>query len=120
MASHKNVALNFSANKKVSKNMNPDLAYMLFSNLIKNAISHGNSGSNISMELDEKKFSISNFSEAKSLEEEPVFERFQKFNGNTNSTGLGLSISKAIAERYDFALNYSYKKAQHTFVLSFP
>lgn len=119
MASHKNVALNFSANGKVSKNMNPDLAYMLFSNLIKNSISHGNSGTNILMELDEKKFSISNFSESKSLEEELVFERFQKFNSNTNSTGLGLSIAKSIAEKYGFKLTYSYKKGQHIFVLNF-
>lgn len=119
MASHKNVALNFSANGKVSKNMNPDLAYMLFSNLIKNSISHGNAGTKILMELDEKKFSISNFSESKSLEEELVFERFQKFNSNTNSTGLGLSIAKSIAEKYGFKLTYSYKKDQHIFVLNF-
>lgn len=119
MASHKNVVLNFSANGKVSKNMNPDLAYMLFSNLIKNSISHGNSCTNILMELDEKKFSISNFSESESLEKEPVFERFQKFNGNTNSTGLGLSIAKSIAEKYGFTLHYSYKKGQHIFILNF-
>ena len=119
MASHKNVILNFSASEKVSKNINPDLAYMLFSNLIKNSISHGNSGTNILMELDEKKFSISNFSESKSLEEELVFERFQKFNSNTNSTGLGLSIAKSIAEKYGFKLTYSYKKGQHIFVLNF-
>lgn len=118
MASHKNVVLNFSANQKVSKNMNPDLAYMLFSNLIKNAISHGNSQTEILMELDEKQFSISNFSESDSLEEEPVFERFQKFNGNTNSTGLGLSISKSIAEKYGFVLNYSYKDGRHIFNLN--
>ena len=119
MASHKNVILNFSASEKVSKNINPDLAYMLFSNLIKNSISHGNSGTNILMEFDEKKFSISNFSESKSLEEELVFERFQKFNSNTNSTGLGLSIAKSIAEKYGFKLTYSYKKGQHIFVLNF-
>jgi len=119
MASHKNVLLHFSAEDKVFKNMNPDLAYMLFSNLIKNAISHGNSGTDILMELAEKKFSISNFSDSDSLEKEPVFERFQKFNGSKNSTGLGLSISKSISEKYGYALNYSYKNGQHIFTLNF-
>jgi len=119
LASHKNMAMHFSAMEKVSKNMNPDLAYTLFSNLIKNAISHGNSGTDIIMELDAKKFSISNFSENSSLENEAVFKRFQKYNGNKNSTGLGLSISKSIAEKYGFRLHYFYKNNQHFFILKF-
>lgn len=119
MASHKNTSLLFSANEKVMQHINPDLAYMLFSNLIKNAISHGSSGEAITMELKANHFSVSNYSESESLEKEPVFKRFQKFNGNTTSTGLGLSISKSIAEKYGFTLIYSYKKEQHTFTLTF-
>lgn len=119
MASHRNTTLLFSAAEKVTQHINPDLAYMLFSNLIKNAISHGNSGSKIVLELNSNHFSISNYSESESLENEPVFDRFQKFNGNTNSTGLGLSISKSIAEKYAFTLNYAYKDGQHRFILKF-
>lgn len=119
MASYKNTTLLFSAKEKVMQHINPDLAYILFSNLINNAISHGKSDSKIVLKLDRNHFSISNYSERQSLEKEPVFARFQKFNGNANSTGLGLSISKSIAERYGFRLNYYYKNGQHIFTLNF-
>ncbi len=119
MASHKNTDLHFSAKEEVTQRINPDLAYMLFSNLIKNAIFHGSSGQEIVMELNSKHFRISNSSDSGSLEKEAVFIRFQKFNGNITSTGLGLSISKSIAEKYGFSLHYSYEKSLHTFTLTF-
>lgn len=119
MVEFKNMRFRFSGKFKVSQRLNRDLAYILFSNLVQNAVYHGKSGSDISLELNENKFTVSNHSEIESLENLPIFDRFQKFHSTNNSTGLGLPISKAIAENYGYSLSYTYKKGQHQFVLAF-
>lgn len=119
MATHKNISLHFITSGTLTQLMNPDLAFRLFSNLIKNAISHGNPNSEIKMGLTRKHFSISNLSERSSLDETLLFKRFHKFESTQNSTGLGLSIAKSISEIYHFALDYSYSNGWHTFTINF-
>lgn len=119
MAAHKNLKFIFNAEYRTIKNTNPDLTYILFSNLIKNAISHGKSGSIITMRLTNKEFIISNYSEIESLQNKAIFERFQKIGNNASSTGLGLSIAKSIAEKFGFSLEYNFQEEQHIFSLSF-
>lgn len=119
MAAHKKIDLVFLSNENVIKNINYDLAYILFSNLIKNAIFHGKQESTISISLKKNEFSVQNFSGTKFLENDPIFERFQKLGENVASTGLGLSIAKSIAEKYGFRLNYAFQNGQHNFTISF-
>lgn len=119
MLHHKNQKINFDAEHRTVKNVNPDLIYILFSNLIKNSIAHGQSGSEISMKLSDKDFVISNYSQSDSLQNEDIFERFQKIGNNPNSTGLGLSIAKSIAEKFGFTLEYSFQNGQHYFTVNF-
>lgn len=119
MATHKNLRLIFNAEHRTIKNTNPDLTYILFSNLIRNTISHGQTDSDISMKLTKKEFIISNYSEINSLQDKAIFERFQKIGNNTSSTGLGLSIAKSIAEKFGFSLEYHFKNGQHIFTLRF-
>lgn len=119
MLIHKNQQVKFEAKDRIFKNTNLDLIYILFSNLIKNTISHGQSGSEISMKLTEKNFVISNYSTRESLQNEAIFERFQKMGDNANSTGLGLSIAKSIAEKFGFTLEYHFQNGQHYFRVEF-
>lgn len=119
MAAHKNLRLIFDAEHRTIKNINPDLTYILFSNLIKNTISHGQPGSDISMRLTNREFTISNYSHVDSLQDKAIFERFQKIGNNASSTGLGLSIAKSIAEKFGFSLQYHFQEGQHIFTLSF-
>ena len=119
MLYHKNQKINFDAEHRTVKNASPDLIYILFSNLIKNTISHGQTGSEISMKLTNKNFVISNYSPIDSLQNEDIFERFQKIGNNPNSTGLGLSIAKSIAEKFGFTLEYSFQNGQHYFTVNF-
>lgn len=119
MAAHKNLRLNFDAANRTIINTNPDLIYILFSNLIKNTISHGQLGTDISMKLTNEKFIISNYSQISSLQDEAIFQRFRKIGNNASSTGLGLSIAKSIAEKFGFSLEYHFQNEQHIFTLSF-
>lgn len=119
MAEHQNIKIIFDSHRKILENINPDLTYILFSNLIKNAISHGKQGSDVSIKLTQSNFVIRNFSDISSLEDKSIFERFQKMGNNVASTGLGLSIAKSIAEKFGFALNYNFQEGQHVFILNF-
>jgi len=119
MAGHKNMRLIFDAEHPTIKNINPDLTYILFSNLIKNTIFHGKADSDVSMKLSSSEFVISNYSAIGSLKDKTIFERFQKIGNNANSTGLGLSIARSIAEKFGFSLRYHFQDDQHIFTLSF-
>ncbi len=119
MFTHKNQKVIFDAEYRSIKNANPDLIYILFSNLIRNTNYHGQSGSKVSMKLTDKNFVISNYSLLDSLQNEAIFERFRKIGNNTNSTGLGLSISKSIAEKFGFDLEYHFQNGQHHFTVDF-
>ena len=116
---HKNQQVNFDADHKTVKNANSDLIYILFSNLIRNTISHGRSSSEISMKLTDNNFVISNYSHVDSLQSESIFQRFKKIGNNANSTGLGLSIAKSIAEKFGFTLEYHFQNGQHYFTVEF-
>ncbi len=118
MAAHKNLSIDFSVDQSPLIDINPDLAYILFSNLLKNAILYGQPGGTIEMKLSTRFFKISNPSIQGPLNDELLFQRFQKFGGNDQSTGLGLSIALSIAEQYGFSLKYSYDEGKHIFTLS--
>ncbi|MBT0608368.1 sensor histidine kinase [Aequorivita echinoideorum] len=119
MASHKNITFGFSSSENVSLYMNPDLAHFLFSNLIKNAITHGISTSEITINLTEEFFKINNYSSSAPLNGEQIFKRFHKNSMDATSIGLGLAISNSIARKYGFALIYYFREGQHSFALKF-
>lgn len=117
-ASHKEIELTIDVNETIDFKMNKDLAIILFTNLIKNAIVHGKSEHLINIEIDKQEVKISNFSESGALKKEKLFTRFYKIS-NKNSNGLGLAISKAIADEYDLELEY-YFDEKHIFKVGFP
>ena len=119
MLTHKDQYVIFDVENQTFKNANADLIYILFSNLLKNSIVHGQSDTEISMKLTDKYFVISNHSQIESLADEAIFERFRKIGNYKNSTGLGLSISKSIAEKFGFTLEYYFQDGQHHFRINF-
>ena len=119
MALHKKQHLIFNSKHRIITNTNPDLIYILFSNLIRNAIFHGKEASDIAMKLTDNNFVISNYSEKEMLQNEGIFERFQKLGNGPSGTGLGLSIAKSIAEKFGFTLKYHFHDQRHIFTVSF-
>ncbi|MBA6154474.1 sensor histidine kinase [Gelidibacter maritimus] len=118
LAAHKNIDLQLESVSKLTFRMNKDLAVILLNNLIKNSIVHGQQNNTVTVKIQTKTISISNFGSAKPLDSDIIFSRFKKLSSDNKSTGLGLAIAKAISEKYGIELTYSYSE-QHIFKLTF-
>ena len=119
MADHKEIALELAEDAQLSYRMNADLANILFTNLIKNALTHGSRGTTVKIEVNRARVKLANAADQGPLDHEKIFSRFQPTHGEHRSTGLGLAISKSIAEKYGIDLSYSYEQT-HIFELKFP
>lgn len=91
---------------------------ILLNNLFSNAIRHNNSGGVIIIELNGEQLSIKNTGANHSLNEDLIFERFQK-GKESQGTGLGLTLVKNICQHYGYDIHYTYDSGQHTFILKF-
>lgn len=99
--------------------MNADLASILVTNLVKNAIMHNHAGGKIFIFLKNNSFVIENTGLQAALNQQKLFSRFNHEAGSeTASTGLGLAIVKAIIELYSFTIDYSFP-GNHRFTLKF-
>ena len=91
---------------------------ILLNNLFSNAIRHNNPGGFIIIELNGDQLSIKNTGAIHSLDEQVIFERFQK-GKESQGTGLGLTLVKNICQHYGYTIRYQYESGWHAFVLSF-
>jgi signal transduction histidine kinase len=98
-----------------SMQMNRDLAHILFSNLIKNAIMHNEFGGKILVSCEENAITVSN-SGNQAIPN--VFNRYQSAGNSENSYGLGLSIVKSIAGLYKSEITYRFEQNMHHFKIS--
>ena len=98
--------------------MNAELAEILLSNLVKNAITHNHEGGTVVVTINSNSLSVVNTSEAPALDKAKVFERFYKNSHEKTSTGLGLAIVKSIADYYGLVIAYTYDKV-HIFSVQF-
>lgn len=116
---HKNMTIHFENNDLPKIKMNKDLAIILLTNFIKNAIVHGHPNTEITVQLDSNLWSIANEGKPEALNQNYLFTRFKKVGNNKKSSGLGLAINKAIASKYNLELSYHYNDL-HAFFVHFP
>lgn len=95
------------------------MAYVLFNNLISNAIKHNIESGKIVMTLTNAYFEIKNTGEPLEISEEELFGRFKKSGNKLDSSGLGLSLVYRIADYYDFSINYKNTDIWHKVTLKF-
>ncbi len=99
-------------------NFNPDLAQILISNLIRNAIKHNSNEKIIKIESNSNSIIISNTGKNTTLDSNLIFNRFYKQGASEGNNGLGLSIVDTIIKnQQNLKLNYQYKTPFHQFVL---
>ncbi len=96
-----------------------DLAFMLVSNLLKNAITYNIPGGEIRIAIDGNGICVKNTGVTQALDRERIFNRFYRSTTHQNSTGLGLSIVKAITDLYHLQVSYTFD-GMHEFVLRKP
>ena len=99
--------------------MNTQLADILLSNILSNAIRHNISEGKIIIELKNNSLTISNTGNVLETSPEKLFDRFQKASASSESVGLGLSIVKQICDTYSFKVNYTHARGMHTIILLF-
>ncbi|HEY0771408.1 MAG TPA: HAMP domain-containing sensor histidine kinase, partial [Sphingobacteriaceae bacterium] len=95
--------------------MHPDLADIMASNLIRNAISHNYPGGNITILIESDLLVIKNSGKNFGLDNQNIFKRFYK-GQSSNSTGIGLAIVKAVVELYNFTISYEFN-TEHVFII---
>jgi signal transduction histidine kinase len=96
-----------------------DLAEVLISNLLMNAIKYCPEHGELSVTCDQNNLEIANSGSQLISDADQIFMRFYKENTNEDSTGLGLAIVKQIALANGHEVKYSYQNNMHTFRYTF-
>lgn len=116
LAQHKKIGIKVEDTSMFRLKMNRGLARVLLSNLLKNAIIHGQKNSEIKIIISNKSFRISNTAANAALDPATIFSRFQKTAASKESTGIGLAIAQTIAIKYQIQLDYFFD-GNHNFQL---
>lgn len=116
-AEYKNISISIHEKGRLNAFMQKDLATILISNLMKNAIVHNHTSGTLEVEITSDYFKISNSGSATALDKNKIFKRFHKDSGDKNNTGLGLAIVKAIVDLYGLSVDYSFDGKHHVKVL---
>ncbi|EZH75851.1 hypothetical protein ATO12_03415 [Aquimarina atlantica] len=111
------VILDFKENPSIE--INETMAYVLFNNLISNAIKHNIESGKIVMTLTNAYFEIKNTGEPLEISEEELFGRFKKSGNRPDSSGLGLSLVYRIVDYYNFSISYKNTDIWHKITLKF-
>lgn len=115
----KQIILTKSIDETTEVLMNENMAGILVSNLITNAIKHNIEQGSIDIILHKKRLSVKNTGATLNCKPDELFERFKKNSPESESLGLGLSIVKKICEQYGFAVNYSFSDGLHIVTVYF-
>ncbi|GJH41563.1 two-component sensor histidine kinase [Capnocytophaga sp. HP1101] len=98
--------------------MNNDLATVLVSNLLRNAIKYAEKEGEIQVLIKANRFQVKNTAKNNlRLDGSKIFQRFHKGQQDASSTGLGLAIVKSIVDSYQLSICYSFEEGMHCFTL---
>ncbi len=115
----KNLTVNVTNTESVDLEMNRELANILFTNLVKNAVRHNVQNGKIDISISRQKFVIANTGDELNFDANLLFERFVKNRANSESLGIGLSIVKKICDYYNFKIHYQNSGKMHFITLFF-
>lgn len=116
---YKNIQVELIENSELKLNIDPALAQIIASNLIKNAIVHNVKNGILKIEFKDQQLIVSNSGKKVALDGTKIFDRFQKSNQEQGGSGLGLTILKAICNIYGYQVSYNFKNELHNFEITF-
>lgn len=101
--------------------IDPTLARMMLTNLLKNAFLHNKIGGNLVVTSRHNDFTISNDGQ-QSLDANRIFEPFYREQSDKNhdnqewtSTGIGLALVQTICKQSNLQINYCFEEGRHRF-----
>lgn len=119
LSEFKQITLNVEEHGTCVFAMNGELASILISNLIKNALVHNHAGGSILVSIDQNQLSVRNTGEGTPLNTQELFNRFYKQSSSSASTGLGLAIVRSITDYYNIEAQYEFRDSVHVFTVRF-
>ena len=99
--------------------IDPILADILVTNLLKNALQHNIEEGWVKVRLTEEYLEVINSGEPPKLPTDQLFQRFKKNNQSKGTLGLGLAIVKKICELNGCEVDYSYAEERHRLRVTF-
>lgn len=114
----RNVEISVEDSGQMEVKMDPALASILVSNLIKNAVFHNHTNGLVTITISSSVLSVSNTGISTALHPDQLFKRFYKQSAEQSGTGLGLAIVKAICHVYGLAITYQFK-GNHQFEIRY-
>lgn len=116
---HKRISIETVEHGNFSASFNSDLAHILISNLLKNAIKYNIPDGIIKVIIENDRIVMMNTGQKYPLDENQIFSRFYKQASDHNSTGLGLSIVHSIIRQYPvFSIEYRFEEEMHQLIIS--
>jgi len=115
-----NIDYNIKEETDLVIKMNETLAYVLFSNLIKNAYNHNSNNGQVQIVITSNNIDIVNTAVYGALNPEYIFRRFYQGSKKEGSTGLGLSLVESICKLYKMKISYCFEDNMHYFKVSIP
>jgi len=111
LAAHRQVGIALEVEGDLALRMDPTLARILVTNLVKNAIVHNRAEGSVTVRVAPDRLIVRNTGADKPLDAARIFDRFHKETTADAGTGLGLAIAKAITEMHGLHIAYRYDGA---------
>lgn len=113
----RSITLQSEISENACMNGNQMLIDILISNLIMNAIKHNKEEGKIWVELSINSILVKNTGVSRALNQDKIFNRFEKTAGSNSGNGLGLAIVKRIVELNDWTISYTFENNLHIFTV---
>ena len=116
--SARDLTIKTELDENVFLKINPNLAEILFTNLISNAIKYNLPHGELGVFLNREKIVFSNSGAPMTISDDQIFDRFKK-GDQPDSVGLGLAIVKKVCDHCACDIHYTYNDQKHIFTLEF-
>ena len=115
----KKIKVNIEEKGYFIADFNPDLAEILLSNLLKNAVKYTHQKGTVEIIVEDNRLTFRNTGVSEPLDSSRIFTRFYKQGSDHSSTGLGLSIIRTIIRQYPgWDIIYRFEEGMHSFILT--
>jgi DNA-binding response OmpR family regulator len=115
VAEHRGVIITVEEDGQLIIPMPSDLAVILLSNLIRNALVYNTKGGTLHIRITESSMTVENTGRQEALDPQKIFNRF--YEDPAGRSGLGLGIVRSICESAGIGIRYDYS-GKHQFELT--